>query len=115
MGKRLSILRILSANIFLLALLVQPVHQLQHLTQQIEHKHEFHHYENCKHAGHVTENDHCKFCDFTFSPSDGFVVQHIEIPLSFTEIFKPQNVEVLQHFVSQYVVHKQLRAPPVYA
>src|SRR5690606_11294464 len=112
MGKAISILRILSANLFLLAMLAQPAHQLQHLAQQIEHQHEFHHEKDCKHAGHVTENDHCKFCDFTFSPTDGFAVQQVEIPLEFDCIELKQEFSRSNYYHSELNSHKQLRAPP---
>jgi len=115
MNKTLSILRFFTASIFLLSLLVQPVHQLEHLVQQIDHKHEFHHYESCRHAGHITDDNHCKFCDFTFSPSVEYTVQLLDVPLLFNGNFDSLNVEAPQHFISQYVVHKQLRAPPVHA
>ncbi|HLV24091.1 MAG TPA: hypothetical protein VKY36_04865 [Moheibacter sp.] len=112
MRKTLAILRIISANLFLLAILAQPAHQLQHLAQQIEHQHEFHHEKNCKHAGHITENDHCKFCNFTFFPSDGFVVQHIEIPLEFEFPKSKQEFSASNFYHSELNSHKRLRAPP---
>lgn len=115
MDKALSILRFITAGVFLLSVIAQPVHQLEHLAGQVNHKHEFHHYENCRHAGHITENGHCKFCDFTFSQSLEYSVQNIETPLLFNVDFDFLNTWLPQHFISQYVVHKQLRAPPVYA
>ena len=115
MNKRQSILRILTANLFLLALLAQSVHQIRHLSHHTADELQFHQHENCHHASHITEKNHCEFCDFTFSPTVEFAVQLIDIPVIFDEINSLINVELPQHFVSQYLIHKKLRGPPFYA
>lgn len=115
MSRQQSILRLLTANLFLLALLSQSVHQIRHLSHHAIDEQQFHQHENCHHAGHITEKNHCEFCDFTFSPTVEFTVQFIDVPVLSDEINPSANVEIPQHFISQYVIHKKLRGPPFYA
>lgn len=112
MNRRQSISQFITASIFLLALLFQSVHQIHHLSHHQAEKEQSHLHENCHHAGHIQDKNHCEFCDFTFFPSVDLIVQVVNVPESPDEINSLINVEVSQHFVSQYVNHKKLRGPP---
>ncbi|GEM_PF-1678895 len=115
MNNSKSILRILTANLFLLALLTQSIHQVEHFTHRHIEEQQFHEHENCHHAGHITTTNHCEFCDYTHSPTVELTIEFLDVPVLLSKINDTINVELHQHFVSQYIIHKKLRGPPLYA
>jgi len=93
---------------------VQSAHQLHHFSDHHKHSYEIAEHESCSHPGHISENNHCKLCDFTFSPIGELVIYTVENPIQTDFIFKPLNFgqqNEISNFLNSY---KQLRAPPFY-
>lgn len=97
-----------AAIIFLLAILLQPVHQLEHISHDKEHSHFMENglsYESQHHP-------HCNLCDFIFSPTVQLSVHTIEIPLSFEWIESLNENNQFNSYKIGIQSQKQLRAPP---
>lgn len=101
-----QIIKFSAAILFLLAILMQPVHQLEHLTHNHAHAHEaelsFINY-------HET---HCNLCDFNFTPTLELKISNFEIPAEFNSIELTQELTSINFYKSELNLHKQLRAPP---
>ncbi len=103
---REKITKFCTAMFFLLAILLQPIHQLEHIahehteTQQVDIS-----FRN----QHAT---HCNLCDFIFSPTIELTLQTLEIPYEFDLIELKQENKLSGFYNSASKSHKQLRAPP---
>ncbi len=97
-----------TAIVFLLAILVQPIHQLEHLSHLSENQH-------LPHADLSFQNHHethCNLCDFTFFPQTEWAVNLFEIPFDVDFVEKKNEAVHSGLNVFKFNSHKQLRAPP---
>lgn len=91
---------------FLLAILLQPIHQLDHLT------HNHAHSEKAEISFINYHETHCNLCDFNFTPTLELKIETIEIPLTFNCIELKQEISISNFYNSELNLHKKLRAPP---
>ena|SRR5690606_27070780 len=103
-GKQIT--KFSAAILFLLAILLQPVHQLEHLT------HNHPHVEEGKTAFINFHETHCNLCDFNFTPTLELEITNLEIPVKFDFIELKQEFSRSNYYHSELNSHKQLRAPP---
>lgn len=90
---------------FLFAILWQPIHQLEHLSDS--------HEEFVGEKTSFSENlSHCSLCDYVFYPTLEIISQKLETPLEFNFSFPKQESRYFNHYNSKPQSHKQLRAPP---
>lgn len=111
MNVRVQIMKFGTAVLFLLAILLQPIHQLEHINHNESHIFE--------HESKVTtvqnhHEIHCNLCDFIFSPTIELTIHHLEIPFEFN--FSEFKIEsrIFSFYFSNYQFNKQLRAPPYF-
>lgn len=91
---------------FLLAILLQPIHQLEHLTHNHGHAHE-------AELSFINYHEaHCNLCDFNFTPTLELKIESVEIPLTFNFSELKQDISVTDFYNSEVNSYKQLRAPP---
>lgn len=110
MTKKSQIGALFSAAIFLLTLLMQPIHQLSHLSN---HDHSNHSHETSN-SESVQHESVCFLCDFTIPPISDFSLNQFELSISKTETFSVVSFELNQIYISEVLGIKQLRAPPVF-
>lgn len=106
MNLKEQIIKLCTATLFLLAILLQPVHQLEHISHEHSHSHE---------KGISFENQHephCNLCDFIFSPTVEINIQELEIPSSFELIKSLDENNTFSICIGGIKSFKQLRAPP---
>lgn len=101
-----QIIKFSAAILFLLAILMQPVHQLEHLTHNHTHAHE-------AELSFINYHEaHCNLCDFNFTPTLELKIETIEIPSEFASIELKKESKISGFHTSEFKSHKQLRAPP---
>lgn len=108
MNLRNQITQISTAVFFLLAILWQPAHQLEHLSHSPENSF-------AEQTGISFQNQyetHCNLCDFMFFPVVESSAGQIEFPPEFVFIPPKQESVCSNHYNSKLQSHKQLRAPP---
>lgn len=97
-----------TAILFLLAILLQPVHQLEHISHGHSHLD--------SHPSEVSfinyHETHCNLCDFNFTPTLELKIESVEIPLTFNFSELNQEISISNFYKSELNFHKQLRAPP---
>ena len=111
MTKKSQIGALFSAAVFLLTLLMQPIHQLSHLSHD---DHSDHSHEN-SHPESVQHETLCSLCDFTLPLTTEFSITQFELKILKSETFSVQSFEIIQIYTSEVLGFKQLRAPPVFA
>ncbi len=110
MTKKSQIGALFSAAIFLLTLLMQPIHQLSHFSDDhSDHSHETSNPESVQH------NTLCSLCDFTLPLTTEFSINQFELEIPKSETFSVQSFEIIQIYTSEILGFKQLRAPPLFA
>lgn len=100
-----------SAILFLLTLVMQPVHQLSHFAHD---KHSAHSHESSNPES-VQHETLCSLCDFTLPLTTDFSLNQFELEIPKSETFSVPNFEITQIYTSEVLRFKQLRAPPVFA
>ncbi|SMC41851.1 hypothetical protein [Moheibacter sediminis] len=106
MSLREQITNSCSAILFLLAILLQPIHQLEHLT------HNHAHTDKAEISFINYHEAHCNLCDFNFTPTLELKIETIEIPLVFSSSELKPEFTISSFYKSELNFHKQLRAPP---
>lgn len=101
-----QIIKFSTAILFLLAILMQPVHQLEHLT------HNHAHTDKAETSFINYHEAHCNLCDFNFTPTLELKISNVEIPAEFDSIELKQEFTTSSFYKSELNFHKQLRAPP---
>lgn len=106
MNLKKQITKLSVAILFLLVILLQPVHQLEHLTHNHAHAHE-------AELSFINYHEaHCNLCDFNFTPTLELKISNVEIPAEFNSIELKQEFTSINFYKSRLNLHKQLRAPP---
>lgn len=99
-----------AAILFLLAILMQPVHQLEH----IAHGHSYAEDIQTGTSFHNSHETHCNLCDFNFTPTLVLTINSIEIPVEFISIELKKESKISGFFTNEFQSNKQLRAPPCF-
>lgn len=100
-----------SATVFMLTLLMQPIHQLSHLTH---HDHSDHAHENSNPQS-VQHETLCSLCDFTLPFTTDFSLTSFELNPPKSELYAILSFGLIKIYTSEVVGIKQLRSPPVFA
>lgn len=108
MTLREQITKFSTAILFLLAILLQPVHQLEH----IGHHHTDPDTTETGISFHSQHESHCNLCDFIFTPTLELKIVTVDIPLEFNSSELKQEFTDANFYKSELNFHKQLRAPP---
>lgn len=106
MNLKEQIIKFSTAILFLLAILMQPVHQLEHLT------HNHAHTDKAEVSFINYHETHCNLCDFNFTPTLELKISNVEIPAEFNSLELTQEFTSINFYKSELNFHKQLRAPP---
>lgn len=103
-----------SATVFMLTLLMQPIHQLSHLSHHDHSDHSNHSHENSN-SQSVQHETLCSFCDFTLPLTTDFSLTQFELNPPKSEFRSISSFELIEFYTSEVLGVKQLRAPPAFA
>lgn len=97
----------LLSTVFLLTLLLQSIHQIEHVCESSHssQNQEDYHFEPVK-------KNHCEICDFIFSPAPELAITNFEFIQIQSEIISTYATFVQLFHSNKPLTHKQLRAPP---